>query len=198
MCSCRCNWLAWWGCVLKYECSRPFLKYCLYHSYSGDSSPYSFFFFPKPWPGSERGHRAQMTGAQYENKTCHEIITWLDTLATQWGIPLFTNSIVHMLPWWCFFMLNWAVSTSWNLESRYIRTEICAVRINVGIVCAHSEIIMIVSSSWPSPHIQRQGRVSPSCEKPPSAQRCCPASASEASSAPEGSSPWPPHFLCRN
>lgn len=47
----------------------------------------------------------------------------------------------------------------------------------------------------PSQHIQRPGRVSLSGEKPPSARQCCPASGSGASSAPEGSSPWPPHFL---
>ena len=50
-------------------------------------------------------------------KNYHEINTWLDTLATQWGIPLFTNSIVHMLPWWYFFMPNWVVSTRWNTLS---------------------------------------------------------------------------------
>ncbi len=53
-----------------------------------------------------RGHYAKMTRVQYENKACHEINSWLDTLATQWGIPLFTNSIVHMLPWRRFLMLN--------------------------------------------------------------------------------------------
>lgn len=48
---------------------------------------------------------------------------------------------------------------------------------------------------WPSQHIRRPGRVSLSGEKLPSAPRCCPASGSGASSAPEASSPWPPHFL---
>lgn len=51
------------------------------------------------------------------------------------------------------------------------------------------------SANWPSQHIQRPGRVSLSCEKLPSAPRCCPASGFGASSAPGASSPWPPHFL---
>lgn len=142
------------------------------------------------WPGCRRGHHAKMTTAHYENKTCQEVNTWLDTLATQWGIPLFTNSIGHMLPWWRFFMLNWAAC--WNFESRY--------SLNRNKSCKNSSVqseIMSVSLSWPSQHIQRQGRVSPSCEKPPSARQCCPALGSEASLAPEGLSPWPPHFLWR-
>lgn len=53
------------------------------------------------------------------------------------------------------------------------------------------------SANWPSQHIQRPGRVSLSCEKLPSAPRCCPASGFGASSAPGASSPWPPHFLWR-
>lgn len=60
-------------------------------------------------------------------------------------------------------------------------------------VCVPSEIMALLD--WPSQHIQRPGRVSLSCEKLPSAPQCCPASGSGASSAPEASSPWPPHFL---
>lgn len=58
----------------------------------------------------------------------------------------------------------------------------------------HTELVGKTRLS-PFPHIQRPGRVSPSCERPPSALRCCPASGSGASSAPEESSLWPPHSL---
>lgn len=86
-----------------------------------------------------------------------------------------------MLPWWHFSSLSEPCqhAESWNLE-----IEQCMLK-----------YFKKKKKSWPFPHIQRQGRVSPSCERPPSARQCCPASGSGASSAPGESSLWPLHFL---
>lgn len=64
--------------------------------------------------GCERGHSTTVTRGLHENKTCQEIDTWLDTLATQWGIPLWTAFHSVCCHGDFFYMLNWSGSAGLN------------------------------------------------------------------------------------